>query len=1095
MSNKSHISSVRFSGTLTLSDAVAIVLACAIPLTSFVALPLLSQYLWDSETTDIVSSLVVAFLVQLPLVLSSCELASSLPRSSGISQLSFISKSPLLVFTLEWLLLGGYLVIASLLTSALLANFVILNDVVVGIDLPIPVLTIGLLLLVFTSLALTAVARVTVYRQTVFLGLLLLLGALGWTLVAGLPPNAPTIAGPAPEYSLEHPLIGVALLGVGVWFLPLLIEKQHLLRWGNRATIQGSLIGWGISLIIALALIATVPLTVVLSPTQVTGGGSTHTAPLLGLTISKIVLLWVGLATLISAAVRTSIGMSSAGFLPSTSYLQFRSNDSHHETTARLDLFLRNCVVLGAIALLSLLRSPTSLLFTAATMIHLAGLTLTAPFIATSHLELPKTRWLKLPLHPLLPLSSTILAGFFAVMLLIVEPFSTITWTLVGAILYLVYGKAANLDLRQKDVLITDTEQELPDDIYTIAVLTQGDSKIDALFGLAATLAEHHDRTTRIGSSTLADQEQATPSQEPTTRILSLRIVTGDERLPAYLIKREALRELEKLQGIIDSVRVEDSQTTAVQPIIRIAPGITPGVLEVIRELDVDLIILAGEPNGASDADPAAVDIEQLLHGTTRPVLIVSGKLAKQPRSIALAVGTTAHARAALKLADTLASSYLQKPEVSVLRVATSSVAQQQDQIVIDSLLKDYVPESALEQRLVHAPKIATGLLQESRATDILVMGVAVDTGLRTTSIAGLPQDVANNRQQATIIVKGGESMRYFWSRKLLSLISSILPQLPREQQAEVYAQMGRAAKATIDFYVLMFLASAIATLGLLLNSSGVIIGAMLVAPLMSPILAIATGVVHGNLLMIRRGVRSTLLGILLALAVSTTITILTPMQLADSEILARTQPNMLDLFVALAAGAAAAYGVSRESVPAALPGVAISVALVPPLCVVGFGLGASDFATAGGALLLFLTNFSAIIVIGAVVFYLLGFRPTEASRKGRFERAVAVALLLLALITIPLGFSTRHFAQIHSLKLRVSRIIARQVAERMTITNFQVSSRRGIFTVNLAIDAYQDDITRHDLRRAQTALSKSIGAPVRLRATVRKAELFEIGP
>jgi len=137
-------------------------------------------------------------------------------------------------------------------------------------------------------------------------------------------------------------------------------------------------------------------------------------------------------------------------------------------------------------------------------------------------------------------------------------------------------------------------------------------------------------------------------------------------------------------------------------------------------------------------------------------------------------------------------------------------------------------------------------------------------------------------------------------------------------------------------------------------------------------------------------------------------MTLLLPIQEAPREVIARVQPNLLDLVVALAAGAAAAYGAARRSIAGALPGVAIAVALVPPLCVVGFGLGTGELAIAGGALLLFATNLAGIVLVGALIFVLLGFRPTRAVRADLVKWGIVAAVAAMLLLTIPLSFTTR---------------------------------------------------------------------------------------
>jgi len=190
--------------------------------------------------------------------------------------------------------------------------------------------------------------------------------------------------------------------------------------------------------------------------------------------------------------------------------------------------------------------------------------------------------------------------------------------------------------------------------------------------------------------------------------------------------------------------------------------------------------------------------------------------------------------------------------------------------------------------------------------------------------------------------------------------------------------------------------------LGLLQNSAAVIIGAMLVAPFMTPIMAISMALVRGDLRLLSLSVESVLKGVLASLTLSILLTWIVPQPAVGSEILARTHPSMLDLVVALASGAAGAYALARKEVAAALPGVAIAAALMPPLCAAGIGLALGRGAIAGGALLLFLANLIAIAVAGVVIFLLLGIRPPRA-RDHRLRRAFFVSLLLLIAVSIPL--------------------------------------------------------------------------------------------
>lgn len=177
-------------------------------------------------------------------------------------------------------------------------------------------------------------------------------------------------------------------------------------------------------------------------------------------------------------------------------------------------------------------------------------------------------------------------------------------------------------------------------------------------------------------------------------------------------------------------------------------------------------------------------------------------------------------------------------------------------------------------------------------------------------------------------------------------------------------------------FGVMLTLSVIVAVAGLELNSAAVVIGAMLLAPLMQPVLA--TGACLSMALFVRA--LGSFIKVVLAtawcIALSYVIARILPEQQFTSEVLSRTAPDIRDLVVALAAGTAGAYATVRADASSSLPGVAVAVALVPPLGAVGITLEAGDRAKAFGALLLYTTNLAAIIFASIVVFVVTGFVP-----------------------------------------------------------------------------------------------------------------------
>ena len=233
---------------------------------------------------------------------------------------------------------------------------------------------------------------------------------------------------------------------------------------------------------------------------------------------------------------------------------------------------------------------------------------------------------------------------------------------------------------------------------------------------------------------------------------------------------------------------------------------------------------------------------------------------------------------------------------------------------------------------------------------------------------------------------------------------------LSYERRQEVMEQLAEAASPGFDFFLMVVLSSSIATFGLITDSPAVIIGAMLVAPLMSPILGLSLATVAGEGRIFERALVALVEGAVLAVALAAAEGWLAgqlPFDVLNElprELLARTRPSPFDLGIALAGGAAAAYALAQPKLSAALPGVAIATALMPPLCALGIGLSVSNREVALGALLLFATNLAAISFAGIVVFAALGFRPLHLEERWRgLPLSLLVAAGLLALVTVTL--------------------------------------------------------------------------------------------
>jgi uncharacterized hydrophobic protein (TIGR00341 family) len=256
-------------------------------------------------------------------------------------------------------------------------------------------------------------------------------------------------------------------------------------------------------------------------------------------------------------------------------------------------------------------------------------------------------------------------------------------------------------------------------------------------------------------------------------------------------------------------------------------------------------------------------------------------------------------------------------------------------------------------------------------------------------------------------------------------------PRLTPERRREIMRQLfseGTDRRPFVrQFYTLLALATIIATVGLILDSTAVVIGAMLLSPLMTPILAIAGAIVMGWPTRAARNMLRVAVATFYVFAIAYLLPLLSgvPKELylsaeISEEILSRTNPNVGDLLVALCAGMAAAYMMVRKEALSALPGVAIAVALLPPLCVSGILAYLNAWDLAWEAFVLYATNLAGIVLMAGAVLLAMGFMPNRRDRRreARVAGGFALAALLVLLVAIPLA--ARAFADLRDLHHRI---------------------------------------------------------------------------
>ena len=271
---------------------------------------------------------------------------------------------------------------------------------------------------------------------------------------------------------------------------------------------------------------------------------------------------------------------------------------------------------------------------------------------------------------------------------------------------------------------------------------------------------------------------------------------------------------------------------------------------------------------------------------------------------------------------------------------------------------------------------------------------------------------------------------------RVSKFFSRFVHRLSHDERMKLIAEITPAASPGFDFFLLVILSCSIATLGLITDSAAVIIGAMLLAPLMSPIIGIGLASMIGDDVLLRNSASALLRGALLAILLSFLMTLINrvlpfvSLQELPGEILSRIRPSPIDLLIALAGGLAASYAMTRPNLSATLPGVAIATALMPPLCTIGFGLAMNRWDVAGGASLLFVTNAVTIASASALVFFIRGF-SIEARRNGQvLPRSLIISLVLILILLVPLTyFSVKFFSEASENRM-INDVVSQEVAQ-----------------------------------------------------------------
>ncbi|MEM6597798.1 MAG: DUF389 domain-containing protein [Cyanobacteria bacterium P01_D01_bin.36] len=309
------------------------------------------------------------------------------------------------------------------------------------------------------------------------------------------------------------------------------------------------------------------------------------------------------------------------------------------------------------------------------------------------------------------------------------------------------------------------------------------------------------------------------------------------------------------------------------------------------------------------------------------------------------------------------------------------------------------------------------------------------------------------------------------WGRKYF-VGRRVSPQAHQHMQDSLMDE----AELDIDYVVLTVGACLIATLGLLSNSAAVIIGAMLVAPLMSPIRTVAFGILEGDIELVLEGLKALGVGTAIAVGLSAMIGFGSGFLEYGSEVASRSSPTLLDLGIAITAGGISGYAKVQPKLSSTLAGTAIAVALMPPLCVVGLGIAQFNATLTLGASLLYLTNLLGITLACMLAFFMAGYSPFRRAR-----RPLSAVVLLTSLLVIPLGISLVELVRQNQLEANVERALVEdtQTFQNMALVSSTTNWQLPVPEVQMVVNA-SEPITPAQVKQLEDYITRRMNQPFR---------------
>ncbi len=544
------------------------------------------------------------------------------------------------------------------------------------------------------------------------------------------------------------------------------------------------------------------------------------------------------------------------------------------------------------------------------------------------------------------------------------------------------------------------------------------------------------------------------------TRITDVPNVPDEEESDLLKLTRNTIQQLSK-------------DDNAAQPSVQLkqiqGDNWTSNIHSVVTDIQPDFLITRAPSFPKAQTEEAWQT--QLTTAANYDAMLIQDDAAgvHQPLSLAVFITDEADNESALRCARQLIKSYGGTTTAVYVQPNISDDSFDVGERRLSNMLSRLI--SGNQDTIQHSVIVAQSTTEAFRSLNasdyhLLLMGTKSQQQMRRFFQANpVTQQGDEMKIPAVAVLQRGSSLGSRIHNATVQRLKSIVPQLSREERVHLVTRIQESSQWDFDFVLLISLATLIGCLGLAENSAAVIVGAMLVAPLMTPIAGVGLGVAHANAYLTKVAFRTALKGFATALMIGLLfgcciqlghwVGWLDPLQslatskieaqamtgdtatintaaintaasntaasntaasnaitsVFPSEVEGRTKPQFYDLLIALASGIAAAYAMGRPNLYSALPGVAIAAALVPPIAVSGIAFSYGEFLKSGGALLLFVTNMVTIILGASLVFSAVGIRSQkEGPNAAKWPRYTLLLLVVLSiLITIVIELHGQH--------------------------------------------------------------------------------------